>query len=523
MTEINLDHNRLNGTLPPEIGDLDQLRQLNISSSGLTGAIPREIGRLTQLESIYLDRNDLTGPIPHELGLLPRLRRIDFNQNDLSGEIPPSLLMSGSITHIFMHENNLAGPIPREFHARSQIAFLRLYSNQLDSEIPPNIGQLQNLQGLWIQNNQLTGEIPTSIGQLRDLIHLIASDNQLSGPIPNEVSELSRLIMLILDNNRLTGTIPKGLGDIKTLKRLEIAGNDFTGCIPNNLRGVEESNINFANIPVCGEADRSEPSIPTYIQMEFGDTTSAAETLAAQLAVQEVSILLTDIGWPTPENTITIYVADQQGLALNYSNYVEGCDLACGNRTIDDRHATAELGAAFVQSYGTHADGLEWLAGATARLVLSAILLEPSGGLRLQDLHRDHKWLTEGLTTLVSLLATAEALGKPLDDLRRSNADRANRQFEPLWDLEDDRSMYNYRLGARHPVGAAAVDLLASQVGLSKLTEFFATRNSNEDWRQTFQRVFNITVPDFYELFNQHRMDGFPHRDLPLVGDTNWP
>ena len=68
-----------------------------------------------------------------------------------------------------------------------------------------------------------------------------------------------------------------------------------------------------------------------------------------------------------------------------------------------------------------------------------------------------------------------------------------------------------------------AIDLLASQVGLRKLTEFYTERTDGEDWRQTFQRVFNISVPDFYELFNQHHRNGYPLRPLPTEGNTQWP
>ncbi len=68
-----------------------------------------------------------------------------------------------------------------------------------------------------------------------------------------------------------------------------------------------------------------------------------------------------------------------------------------------------------------------------------------------------------------------------------------------------------------------AIDLLASQVGLRKLTEFYTERADGEDWQQTFQRVFGISVPDFYERFNQFHRNGYPLRPLPTEGSTQWP
>ena len=523
VTEIDLGGNWLDGTLPPELGELDQLQRLIIENSHLSGIIPREFGRLTQLEYLILRGNDLTGPIPHELGLLPNLRRIDFDYNQLSGELPPSLLASESITHISIWDNELTGPIPSEITERSQLEFLVLGLNQLTGEIPPEIGRLQHLQELWIHHNQITGNIPNNIGQLLRLRHFLASSNQLTGPIPDEISNLRRLERLRLDDNQLTGTIPEGLGDIESLEELSIAGNDFTGCIPSNLRKVEESNIAFANIEVCGEPTRSEPVIPAYIHIVVGDAASQAETRASQLAVQWVANFVDEIGWPTPENTITVYINNDEGLVLNYATHMDSCNIKCATRVINDSARIVENGAVFVPLSGSTGYALNYQVADTARMVFRAILLEPAGRLSSQGLQPNPKWWTEGLATLVGQLATADVMDIPRDEQRQSYADDASRQFEPLWELEDDSSRYVYRRGARHPVAAAAIDLLASQVGLRKLTEFYTERIDGEDWRQTFQRVFGISVPDFYERFNQHHRNGYPLRPLSAEGSTQWP
>lgn len=99
VIEIDLSDNGLVGSLPTELGDLDQLQQLYINSnSNLSGVIPREFGRLNQLQELILNGNDLTGPIPHEVGLLPNLSHLDLSNNRLSGEIPPSLIRSKTLS-----------------------------------------------------------------------------------------------------------------------------------------------------------------------------------------------------------------------------------------------------------------------------------------------------------------------------------------------------------------------------------------------------------------------------------------
>ena len=70
--------NKMSGALPPEIGQLQELRWLGLSGDGLIGVIPAEIGMLTQLEELLVFDAGLTGPIPRELGNLKNLRHLQL-------------------------------------------------------------------------------------------------------------------------------------------------------------------------------------------------------------------------------------------------------------------------------------------------------------------------------------------------------------------------------------------------------------------------------------------------------------
>src|SRR4051812_44227978 len=72
--------------LPPEIGQLAQLRGLDLDGNQLT-ALPPEIGQLTQLQGLYLRGNQLK-MLPSEIGQLTQLRKLDFNGNQLTA-LPP--------------------------------------------------------------------------------------------------------------------------------------------------------------------------------------------------------------------------------------------------------------------------------------------------------------------------------------------------------------------------------------------------------------------------------------------------
>ena len=54
----------LTGHIPPEFGELNELRILNIRWQSLTGEIPPELGNLPKLESLHLSGNRFTGCIP---------------------------------------------------------------------------------------------------------------------------------------------------------------------------------------------------------------------------------------------------------------------------------------------------------------------------------------------------------------------------------------------------------------------------------------------------------------------------
>ena len=85
---LDLRNNGLTGTLPPELGDLGDLRQLHLDGNQISGPIPTELGRLSSLDYLSLLDNQLTGSIPPELGTLPDLRYLYLRDNQLTGSIP---------------------------------------------------------------------------------------------------------------------------------------------------------------------------------------------------------------------------------------------------------------------------------------------------------------------------------------------------------------------------------------------------------------------------------------------------
>ena len=199
----------LYGQIPPEIGNLDGLRELTIDWTHINGRIPREIGKLANLESLEVAFTHMGGSIPAEIGNLTNLK------------------------------------------------WLVLTASQFSGSIPAEIGNLVNLEVMDLQNNNISGHIPPEIGKLVNLKVLALQDfwgansGLLTGPIPPELGNMVSLERLLLTGHRLSGSIPAELGNLTNLTGLYLEGNELSGCIPQALRDLPDSDIHRLLLRYC--------------------------------------------------------------------------------------------------------------------------------------------------------------------------------------------------------------------------------------------------------------------------------
>ena len=260
------------------------VKWLVLSDNALTGPIPPELGQLTNLKGLTLSGNELSGPIPPELGQLTNLQTLDLEYNALTGPIPSEL---GELTNLWwlsLYRNELSGPIPSELGELTKLKVLTLSGNELSGPIPSELGQLSNLKSLVLDSNALTGLIPPELGQLTNLEYLTLSFNELSGPIPPELGELTNLKVLTLSFNELSGPIPSELGQLTNLQGLRLGNNQLTGCIPETLAGWVD------DLLACGTAIEVEAtalgSLPATSGLDpnFPNPFNAGTQIAYRLA-----------------------------------------------------------------------------------------------------------------------------------------------------------------------------------------------------------------------------------------------
>ncbi|MEM8484018.1 MAG: T9SS type A sorting domain-containing protein [Bacteroidota bacterium] len=246
VSELNLENNNLNGTIPAELLDLVDLLFLNLSDNMLRGNIPDNINLLSRLQVLDLSFNMLDGPIPSSIGEMGDMLILVLWGNSLNGEIPSSI---GNLS--FLEE-------------------LWLFENELEGSIPPELGNLQNLNRLYLDQNRLTGDIPVTLGQLSTMVELFIDFNTLSGNIPETLGNLENLEVMYLGNNPLSGEIPESLTNLRSLKVFSIANAGISGEIPvpiNNIFGLNQ--LDLSNNQVSGELPQTLNGLVNLTRLEL--------------------------------------------------------------------------------------------------------------------------------------------------------------------------------------------------------------------------------------------------------------
>mmetsp|Transcript_281 Transcript_281/g.470 ORF Transcript_281/g.470 Transcript_281/m.470 type:complete len:691 (+) Transcript_281:409-2481(+) len=247
-TAWNDNTNWLNGTVSTcdwfglSCNDDGRISVIDLASQNLRGTIPSEIGFLEDLDFVFLFRNELTGTIPTEMGKL------------------------GDVDFMYLNENQLTGTLPDELSGLLDADDLFLFGNQFTGTIPESFGQLIDVVNLYMHDNRLTGSIPSSLSQLKRLQRLYLNNNELSGEIPTEISGIIGMERLQLQFNNLSGTIPAELGNFLALAVLQLQGNNLVGDMPQEICDhrdlliddleILEADCEDVNCPCCTNCDQ---------------------------------------------------------------------------------------------------------------------------------------------------------------------------------------------------------------------------------------------------------------------------
>ncbi|KAJ3227393.1 hypothetical protein HDU81_006738 [Chytriomyces hyalinus] len=130
---------------------------INFGSSGLSGALPDSLFTLSQLQSLNLNHNQLESTIPSQLGDAVNLKQIDLSFNKLVGPLPDSVKCLERLEGAFFQHNQLSGTIPAGFGNMTQLNEFNFEYNHFTGSIPQGLG------GFGFDHNCLSG--PTLVNQ----------------------------------------------------------------------------------------------------------------------------------------------------------------------------------------------------------------------------------------------------------------------------------------------------------------------------------------------------------------------
>ncbi|GMP25547.1 hypothetical protein CsSME_00002364 [Camellia sinensis var. sinensis] len=246
---------KFNGSIPPCLGKLLNLRTLDLGHNMFSGVVPRTLGRLSKLTELALNTNkDLNDTVPLWIGNFSiKLEKLDLGFGSFRGEILeslyylkplsslPCLLASvESISVLNLANNSIVGGIPSCISSLQELKQLNLSFNGLRFEISPRILFSDKLVVLDLSFSALSGQLPSKFAEPPEksgLVLLDLSHNQFYGDIPLTITELKSLQVLFLSHNLLTSEIPARIGNLTYLQVIDLSHNSLSGSIPLNIVG----------------------------------------------------------------------------------------------------------------------------------------------------------------------------------------------------------------------------------------------------------------------------------------------
>lgn len=261
VTRIQVGHQNLQGTLPPNLSELDELERLELQWNNISGPLPTLSG-LSSLQVLMLS-NNLFSSIPADFFTkMNSLQSVEIDNNPFSAwEIPESLRNASTLQNFSANSVNLTGKIP-EFLGPDEfpgLINLHLALNSLEGELPMSFSG-SVMESLWVNGQRGSGKLGGGIDVIQNMTslkELWLHSNSFSGPLP-DFSGQKALERSSLRDNSFTGPVPLSLVNLGSLKVVNLTNNLLQGPMPkfNNLVAVDMTkDTNSFCLPTPGDCD----------------------------------------------------------------------------------------------------------------------------------------------------------------------------------------------------------------------------------------------------------------------------
>ncbi|GMI15834.1 hypothetical protein TrLO_g12073 [Triparma laevis f. longispina] len=263
LTHLTLKDNKLSGTIHQSIGNLEKLKILNLQSNLLTGVIPSALKNNAELSEINIQHNRLRGEIPTFIGSFTKLEIIKLNNNKFDGELPRELgelcdRDKNQLTTLHIHYNFLTGDVCDKLdeHAKIDLVYGSNKGLRAPKRERPIAEDMKYVINMWKEAGGREEDLYNEAGDkdlrkwkgistLRDgedknrVTSIDWRGCKLNNYIDKSIGELSALVELRLNSNSLKGFIPKTIENLNDLKVLDLSKNKLTGTIPKEIGRLE--------------------------------------------------------------------------------------------------------------------------------------------------------------------------------------------------------------------------------------------------------------------------------------------
>ncbi|XP_021829531.1 probably inactive leucine-rich repeat receptor-like protein kinase At3g28040 [Prunus avium] len=220
ISDINLGHNQFDGPLPLWTTSASSF---DLGNNLFSGPIPSNFNQeMPTLRKLVLSGNRLNGTLPPSICNIEYLKLVSLSNNQLCGQVPQEWSLCSGLEVIDVAHNNLSGNILSSLGNQTSLQVLKVNNNNFGGEIPFSLQHCTSLKILHLGGNKFIGKLPFWIGSNVSTLQLLSlQSNLLSGHLPHQFCNLPYLHVLDLGHNKFSGTIPKCLKNMTSLAQAD--------------------------------------------------------------------------------------------------------------------------------------------------------------------------------------------------------------------------------------------------------------------------------------------------------------